>query len=127
MQCDTAQVVITVLPVNDPPVAVDDVETTNEDVSISVDVLDLGTPDSDTESNILITTAGSAPGSIDNTGTQGGTLSINDNGTPADSTDDFIDYTPMMNFFGNIGRKVHQGSLPGGRIRPCWRDDAQNR
>ena len=35
---DTAQVVITVTPVNDPPVAVDDVDTTNEDTPIVIDI-----------------------------------------------------------------------------------------
>jgi gliding motility-associated-like protein/uncharacterized repeat protein (TIGR01451 family) len=45
-QCDTALVVITVGPVNDPPVAVDDPVTTPEDTPVTVCVL---TNDTDTE------------------------------------------------------------------------------
>ena len=33
-QCDTATVTITVDPVNDPPIAVDDVTATNEDTPV---------------------------------------------------------------------------------------------
>ena len=97
---DTAQVVITVTPVNDPPIAIDDVETTPEDTPLSVAVLTLGVNDSDVEGNFLITAAGSTPGSTNNMSFVGGTIAINNNGTPADSTDDFIDYTPPLNYFG---------------------------
>ena len=83
---------------NTPPLAVDDTETTPSNTPVAVDVL---TNDSDAESNILITAAGSAAGANDLVSTQGGTLVINDNGTPADSTDDVIDYTPPVGFVGN--------------------------
>ena len=82
---------------NTPPVAVDDTESTPSNTPVAVDVL---TNDSDAESNILITAAGSAAGANDLVSTQGGTLVINDNGTPADSTDDVIDYTPPAGFLG---------------------------
>jgi gliding motility-associated-like protein len=49
--CDTAKVVITVLSVNDKPIAGDDVATTNEDTPICVNVLN---NDSDIEGNITI-------------------------------------------------------------------------
>ena len=39
-------------------------------------------------------------GSAGNIATQGGALFINNNSTPANSTDDFIDYTPPAGFFG---------------------------
>ena len=34
------------------------------------------------------------------TTTNGGTIVVNNNGTPADPTDDFVDYTPLTGFFG---------------------------
>ena len=37
--CDTATVTIIVDPVNDPPVAVDDVTTTDEDTPVVIDVV----------------------------------------------------------------------------------------
>ncbi|MCP4091787.1 MAG: hypothetical protein GY746_18640, partial [Gammaproteobacteria bacterium] len=85
---------------NMPPIAIDDAETTAEDTPVSVDVLDLGTADSDVESNILITSVGSTSGSNDGTTSEGGTVTINNNTTPSDSTDDFVDYTPFADYFG---------------------------
>ncbi|MEZ5024045.1 MAG: FG-GAP-like repeat-containing protein [Chitinophagales bacterium] len=86
---------------NTPPIAVSDFDTAAESTPLVVDVLDLGTPDSDAESNILITSAGSTPGSNNGATTGGGTISINNNGTAADSTDDFIDYIPLTGYEGN--------------------------
>jgi hypothetical protein len=81
MLCDTTIIIITVTPENDPPVAVDDAETTNEDTPVIVDVLindsdpddPLGTPDViDDPSNGMVTVNG----------------------------DDTITYTPDPNFNG---------------------------
>ena len=38
-QCDDATVTVTVNPVNDPPIAIDDSETTNEDTPVVIDIL----------------------------------------------------------------------------------------
>jgi len=82
MQCDTAQVIITVNPVNDPPVAVNDEAYTNEDVPVSIDVLD---NDSDPDSPLR------TPTIVDNP--SNGTASVN----PLDST---VLYTPAFGFVG---------------------------
>ena len=81
---------VNVLPVNDLPNAIDDAVTTNEEVGISIDVFandNLG----DTPTFI---------NSVDAVTAQGGTAVINNNGTPADTSDDFIDYTPPTGFNG---------------------------
>ncbi len=39
VQCDTALVTIVVTPVNDPPVAIDDSETTQQDVQVTIDAV----------------------------------------------------------------------------------------
>ena len=81
---------------NNPPVAVTDSASTQEDIAIVIDVL---VNDTDPEDDDLtITTAGfeGTEGVTEN----GGTVSINDNGTPTDPTDDFIDYTPPIGFSG---------------------------
>ena len=80
--CDTAIVVITVDPVNDKPVAVDDATNVDEDMPVTVDVQD---NDSDTEGNSLTTT-------IIGTSTQGV--------TPVVENGDSITYTPPMDFNG---------------------------
>ncbi|MEM9324482.1 MAG: Ig-like domain-containing protein, partial [Bacteroidota bacterium] len=81
---------------NNPPVAVTDSASTQEDIAIVIDVLDNDSdPDDD---DLTITTAG-ANGS-EGTTENGGMVSINNNGTPEDPTDDFIDYTPPAGFAG---------------------------
>jgi gliding motility-associated-like protein len=89
-ESSAATVTVTVTPVNDSPTAVDDAGATAEDASTTIDVLpndDLG----DTPTSIS---------SVDATTSQGGSAVINNNGTPGDPTDDFIDYTPAANFNG---------------------------
>ena len=54
--CDQATVTITVDPVNDPPVAVDDSETTNEDTPVVIDVTDNDDDSNDPLGNIDPTT-----------------------------------------------------------------------
>lgn len=85
---------------NQEPNAEDDEITTFQDVATAVDVLDQGKRDTDPAGDDLTITAvgeGQLP-----TGTtqEGGTVSINDNGTPGDPSDDFVDYTPPAGFVG---------------------------
>ncbi len=80
---DTATVDITISPVNDAPVAVDDSAATDEDTSVTVDVL---ANDSDVDGDIL-----SVSGS-DTTSAHGGTVIYNGDGT--------FDYTPLADFSG---------------------------
>jgi hypothetical protein len=76
----TATVTVDVTPVNDPPVAVDDTVTTDEDTPVTVPVLD---NDSDVDGDDLTVTGASAPN---------GTVTINPDGT--------ITYTPDPDFNG---------------------------
>ncbi len=80
--CDTAQITVTVDPVNDDPVAKEDTATTDEDVPVTVSVL---ANDSDVEGNALtVTLIPTTPAS--------GTAVINGDNT--------ITYTPALDFFG---------------------------
>ena len=76
----TATVTVTVTPVNDPPVAVDDVVWTQEDTPVNLAVLQ---NDSDNDGDALSVTAASA---------LHGTVAINPDGT--------ITYVPDANFHG---------------------------
>ncbi|MBW4616079.1 MAG: tandem-95 repeat protein [Desmonostoc vinosum HA7617-LM4] len=85
----TATVNLTINPVNDAPVAVNDSASTNEDTPVNISVL---TNDSDADSDPL---------SIESfTNASNGTVTLNDNATPANTTDDFLVYTPNANFNG---------------------------
>ena len=81
--CDTATVTITVTPVNDPPVANDDLAVTDEDTPVTVPVL---ADDSDVDGPLdpASVTVTSAP--------TDGTTSVNADGT--------ITYTPNPGFWG---------------------------
>ena len=48
-----------------------------------------------------LTIIGVGTDAINGLTTNGGTVSINDNNIPTDSTDDFIDYSPPTGFTGN--------------------------
>jgi VCBS repeat-containing protein len=74
---------------NTAPEAKDDDATTDEDIPLSVNVLSNDTdPDSD------------AP-QLTSVGTPAhGSAMINENGTPANKTDDFVNYTPNANYYG---------------------------
>jgi CshA-type fibril repeat protein len=76
----TAAVDVTVNPVNDPPVAADDVATTNEDTPVTIGVLG---NDTDTDGDPLTVTAATSPDGI---------VVINPDGT--------ITFTPNPNFNG---------------------------
>ena len=77
----TATITVSVAAVNDPPVAIPDAATTNEETPVTVNVLG---NDRDVESDPLTVTAASAPN---------GTVTINPDGT--------LRYEPNANFFGN--------------------------
>ncbi len=81
---------------NNPPIAVNDTTATQEGTPVDILVLD---NDSDPNGDELaIVTAGfdGTSGATE----QGGTVAINDNGTPNDTTDDYIVYTPPAGFSG---------------------------
>ncbi len=86
---DTATVTVTINGVNDAPVAVNDSATTNEDTPVNISVL---TNDTDVDGNPL---------SISSfTNGSKGTVTLNNNGTPGNTTDDFLVYTPNANVNG---------------------------
>ena len=78
---DTALINITVLPINDAPVAADDAVTTDEDTAVTINVL---TNDNDVDGDALTV----------NAVTQGA------NGTVAINADNTVTYTPNANFNG---------------------------
>ena len=81
---ETGTVSVTVTPVSD---AVNDSATTNEDTPV----------------NILVQANDTFAGTTAITGTTNGTngtVAVNDNGTPANTADDFVTYTPSADFNG---------------------------
>ncbi|HMQ60918.1 MAG TPA: Ig-like domain-containing protein, partial [Flavilitoribacter sp.] len=87
--CDTADIIITVNPVNDAVDAIDDVVATNMDTPVTV------TPGA----NDLVPDGGAGTISVIS-GPANGTYTLDDNGTPNDPTDDTIEYTPDPGFVG---------------------------
>ncbi|AOY81600.1 Ig-like domain-containing protein [Moorena producens JHB] len=85
---DTATVNLTINPVNDPPQSQDDSATTNEDTAVNINVLN---NDSDIEGDSSL--------SVVNNPSNGSAV-VNNNNTPGDLTDDFITYTPNLNYNG---------------------------
>ena len=83
--CDTAVVIITVNPVNDPPIANGDVATTNEDIPVVIDV-----PSNDTD----------VDGNLDETSVTVVTPPTNGTAT-VDPVTGEITYTPNTGFTGN--------------------------
>lgn len=87
--------------VNDPPIAEDDVFTyIPNQANQALDVLNQGTADRDpvTCDTIRLVSAGLT--GAGGTTQQGGTVTVNDNGTPFDFSDDFVAYTPAPGFSG---------------------------
>jgi VCBS repeat-containing protein len=74
------------------PVAVDDMVSTTEDTPLNVDVLDNDDFGGDGPGMPALEVV-SAPSN--------GTAVVNDNGTPADPTDDYVVYTPSADYFGS--------------------------
>lgn len=76
---------------NGPPIAVDDTTTTIENSPIAIAVL---ANDSDPLGDSL------SISDFPTTSMEGGTVALNNNGTPADGSDDFLNYTPAAGFTG---------------------------
>ncbi len=82
------------------PVGVADFATANKNLLQNIDVLDLG-DDYDLDVDTLeILSTGSNVGVSDKNTSQGGSLSINNNGTASNPLDDYIVYTPPAGFLG---------------------------
>ncbi len=79
------------VPAGSPPTAQPDTATTAEDSSVNVNVL---VNDSDPDGDTLLLA------SFDSTSSNGGTIARDDNGTPGDTSDDILVYTPSLNFNG---------------------------
>ncbi len=90
--CVSETVEITVSPVNDNPVAVDDYIATNEDTPVNIPLVDNDNFGGDGPSTSVITIV-SPPSN--------GQAVVNNNGTPNDPTDDFVEYTPNPDFNGS--------------------------
>ncbi|MCK0129260.1 Ig-like domain-containing protein [Erythrobacter sp. F6033] len=88
----TAAVIVTVNPINDDPVAVDDAVTTDEDTPVTIGVLG---NDSDVDGNDLTVTTAASPD---------GTVTINPDGT--------LEFTPNPNFNGTttISYEISDGN-----------------
>ncbi|APY00889.1 hypothetical protein BWR22_11390 [Lacinutrix venerupis] len=82
---DTANEIITVTPTPD---AENDTATTEEDTPVNIDVLDNDDLGTEPTTITVVTTPAN------------GTATINDNGTPADPSDDYVVYTPDADFDG---------------------------
>ena len=82
--CDTATVDVLVLPVNDPPVATDDSDTTDEDTPVTVDVV---ANDTDIDGNLDPTSVTVTSGPADGA-------------TSVDPVTGKVTYTPNPNFTG---------------------------
>ncbi|NEQ25848.1 MAG: calcium-binding protein [Microcoleus sp. SIO2G3] len=78
---------------NQPPVAVDDSATTRQNTAVTLSVSTLLANDTDADGNPLsITAVGNATN---------GTVTLSDNGTPGNTGDDKVIFTPNNNFSGN--------------------------
>ncbi len=82
--CSTATVTVDVLPIVD---AIDDAVATTEDTPVDIDIL--------ANDNDIPTV-----GTLTTTNPSDGTVTINDNGTPNDPSDDNVTYTPNTGFVG---------------------------
>ncbi|MGB3402776.1 MAG: Ig-like domain-containing protein [Microcoleaceae cyanobacterium] len=89
---DPATVSVTVSPVNDTPIAIDDSTTTDEETPVTIDVRGNDTDVEDTTPTGDITIIGQP---------ENGTIEIDDNGTPTDPSDDQVIYTPDEDFVGD--------------------------
>ena len=103
--CDTAQVIITVGPVNDPPVADNDTTMTNEDTPVTLNaLLDDTDPDGDLHGDSLTI------------------LTPPVNGLALDNGDSTVTYTPDANFFGidSIQYEICDTSALGSLCDTAW-------
>ncbi|MGJ5630252.1 cadherin-like domain-containing protein [Nostoc sp. CALU 1950] len=96
---------LNVKPVNNAPIAVNDRLTTGFNTAVTILATTLLANDTDIDSSNL-----SITGVI---GAINGTAVLNNNGTPGNSTDDFIVFTPINGFSGNanFNYTISDGSL----------------
>ena len=94
-----------VTPVNDAPVAVNDSASTFFGTPVNIPVSTLLANDTDVDGDPLSITAVS--------GATNGTAVLNNNGTPSNTADDFVSFTPNLLFFGNasFNYTLSDGSL----------------
>ena len=92
--CDTATVYIHVT--NQPPDAKNDNIKIGIDVPTPIDIL--ANDEEPDDHDILLISAGTD--AADGQTNQGGTVSLNNNGTASDPTDDFVDYVPPASYVG---------------------------
>ncbi|MEG4217753.1 FG-GAP-like repeat-containing protein [Microcoleus sp. Pol14C6] len=93
-------------PVNTPPVANPDTVSTNQNTATNISVATLLANDTDANNDPLSITGVSNP--------TGGTAVLNDNGTPTNSADDFITFTPTTGFSGNASFNYSLSDGKGG-------------
>ncbi|UAJ14026.1 tandem-95 repeat protein [Aquirufa lenticrescens] len=112
---DVGALALTITPVNDAPVAVDDVIATNENTPVSGNVLTTGTPDSDADGNTLTITQFTINGITYNPGDVAnipgkGSITMNANGsytfTPTASYSGAVPYLDYTLSDGNGGSDV---------------------
>ncbi len=102
---DTATVTVEVIePENQPPIARSDVASTSRDSQVNIFVLDNDFDPNGTSVSLL---------SFDTLTGAGGTVSLADNDTESDSTDDYLVYTPRSGFTGtdNFTYTISDGEL----------------
>jgi len=96
---DVGALNITVTPVNDPPLAIDDVKSTNENTAVTGNVLTDGTDDSDVDGNTLTITEFKIGTVSYNPGT---TASIPGVGTIVVNTTGSYTFTPAAGYTGAV-------------------------
>jgi len=87
---------------NASPDAFDDFETTDKNTTVFIDILFQDKPDTDPDTNdtLKIFSIGPDMTAQGDTSKQGGTIVIDDNGTPDYPGDDYVFYTPPTDFEG---------------------------
>ncbi|MBD0311443.1 MAG: VCBS repeat-containing protein, partial [Microcoleus sp. T3-bin5] len=93
-------------PVNTPPVANPDTVSANQNTALNISVATLLANDTDANNDPLSITGVSNP--------TGGTAVLNNNGTPTNSADDFITFTPTTGFSGNASFNYSLSDGKGG-------------
>ncbi len=89
-ETDTADVDVSVTPLNDPPDAVDDTDITPEDMVVTIDVL---FNDNDPDGDTLLLDSFTQPAH--------GVVTRDENGTPVDTSDDLLTYNPGTGWSGD--------------------------
>ncbi len=87
---------------NQPPVAFNDFKATNINTPVYIDILFQDKPDIDPDVDdvLAIVSTGGDLTAMGGTSSNGGTIIIDNNGTPNNPGDDFVFYTPPTDFIG---------------------------